>query len=412
MNKRPTSKPAKAAFVTLSLLATLCTPQAKAASDNTILVCTKPKANVQETKLKLANIGCTILRETPCLSGKFTVLQVKPNSADLQATLKRINAIGGISCAEKNFPSVAQQASLCTPNDPEFSSQYALQSIKWSEARCTLKLLGINQRVQPRFTALDSGCSKIQNGNEMIDVQQFNFAENANGIAEVPFDSGVHGTAVIGIAAASTNNSSYIAGVASHNLPVKVTSCRVQSGAIIQTLDAIDAMIWCVDNQAQRGGPGVINMSINSFGLPKYNGSAVLQEIARSARKQGDLFVNASANEGIVHPSPERSIRRVLALDENNLLASFSNTGPFKASAPGVLITTFDSPHSIAFGIGTSYACPTWSGCISFLQSINPNLNAVEADAIVYRTSATTTQGYRLPDLNKAVLHSVLFPWL
>ncbi len=124
----------------------------------------------------------------------------------------------------------------------------------------------------------------------MIDVQQFNFAENANGIAEVPFDSGVHGTAVIGIAAASTNNSSYIAGVASHNLPVKVTSCRVQSGAIIQTLDAIDAMIWCVDNQAQRGGPGVINMSINSFGLPKYNGSAVLQEIARSARKQGDLF--------------------------------------------------------------------------------------------------------------------------
>jgi subtilisin family serine protease len=123
-------------------------------------------------------------------------------------------------------------------------------------------------------------------------------------------------------------------------------------------------------------------------------------------------MINASGNEALVDPSPEKFMRRVLALDENNQVASFSNTGPFKGSAPGVLITTFDSANSIAFGTGTSFACPNWSGAVALMMSLSPNLTAARADNIVYQTANTTSQGYKIPNINKAVIATVLFGWL
>ncbi len=212
--------------------------------------------------------------------------------------------------------------------------------MNWNDARCALRLLGLNQRAYPRLTVIDTGNALVPAGNEMTSIQQYNFAGGANGVAEAPFDSGLHGTAVASTACCQTNNATFISGAASHNLPVKITACRITNdGATIDTLDVLRAMTWCVDHQALRGGPGAINLSINSITLPTYNGSSVVQEIAKAARKQGDLFVNGSGNLGIVDPSPEQYLRRVMAYDENNQVASFSNTGPFKAGAPGVNIT-------------------------------------------------------------------------
>lgn len=389
-------------------------PNAKAA-DNTLIVSTKAKAKVDEVRLKLSELGYSVLREIPFSAGKFTIFHVRMNSGDVAAALKQISKVKGVNTVERNFSSGTQAAKFCTPNDPDFPSQYGLQSVRWADARCTLKLLGINQRATPRLTIIDSGVNRINAGDEMTDVVQFNFVGGVNGIAEAPYDTGVHGTAVCGVASARTDNSTFISGVASHNLPLKIVSCRCSNdGSTYATMDVIQAMSWCMDNQALRGGPGVINVSLNSFGLPKYNGSPVIQEIAREGRKQGDLIVNASANEALEDPSPEKYMRRIAALDENNELWDKSNYGPFKGASPGVLITTFDSPSSIAFGSGTSFASQFWAGAISLLMSLNPRLNAVKADAIVYRTaySVQTVQGeFKVPDINRAVLQSALFTW-
>ena len=410
-------KPIVSALSSFCLLASFAFSQsATAAGSNTILVCTKPGANVQKIKEQLISCGCTILKVAPCNSAKFSVLQVVPNNGNVAATLSTINSVvKNITAAEKTplaIPQAFQNAS-CMPDDPDFPGQYALQAMKWSEARCTLRLLGINQRAVPRLTLIDTGCNRVPSGSEMINLQQFNFAGGVLGVPEVPFSGGLHGTAVLGLAAARTNNETFLAGVASHNLPVTVTSCRISNDdANIDTFDVINAMMWCVDNQSARGGPGAINISLNSTALPTYNGSSIIQEIAQSARKQGDLFVNGSGNEGIIDPSPERFIRRVTGLDENNLKPALFNSGPlFNAACPATNIATFFSPNTIGFATGTSLACIHWAGCISLLQSLNPKLNAPKADAIIYRSCDTTSEGYKIPNVNKAVLQTLLLPW-
>lgn len=395
-------------------------PALAQSSDNTILICTHPGSDAGEARKTLTDKGCKIIREIKCVAGKFSIFHVQPNGVSASSLISSINGTvdPNIMSAEITFQSKCQWSfwpkPSCTPNDPAYPSQYNLPSMNWNDARCTLRLLGINQRAQPRVTLLDSGVNPITNNNEMTDIQQFSFINGANGTPETPFDAGFHGTAVSGCMAGRTNNSTLIAGTASHNLPVKVTCCRVSSdGTFLNTTDAIAAMTWCVDNQALRGGPGVINLSINSSSGPTYNASPVIQEIARAARAQGDLFVNGSGNSGLEDPSPELNLRRVGGLDENNVRASFSNFGPFQAYTNAVNILTYNLsfPSSLGFATGTSFACPQWAAVISLLQSISPRLNAAKADKIVFATADRTPDGNRIPNVNTAVIFAILFGW-
>jgi len=260
------------------------------------------------------------------------------------------------------------------------------------------------------MTVIDSGVNKVSRKDEMEEVTQYNFVGGVVGARERPFDSGLHGTGVAAVANCLTDNDRFIAGASSHNLPGRVVSCRVSNdGNAIDTMDVLRAMVWCVDNQRLRGGPGAINLSINSPVLPTYNGSSVVQEIGKAARRQGDLFVNCAGNEAMVDPSPEKNLRRVMAFDEDNNVAAFSNTGPFKAGAPGVNITTIsNSPAQVYSVSGTSFASPYWAGTISFLQSFMPWNDAVKLDAIVYNSADRTRQGNRIPNYERA-LGALLF---
>lgn len=395
-------------------------PSAEAAN-GTILVCTQAGGDVATAKQALTDAGCTVLAEIPCKSGGFSVLHVRPDNGDVASAVAKFNGKvdANILSAEASFQSKLTgwfnwpPRPTCVPNDPEFPSQYALSAMQWNDARCTLRLLGMNQRAYPRVTVIDSGHNIVANGEEMTQVRQFNFTGGATGVEEAPFDSGMHGTAVSSLMSSKTNNATFLTGNASHNLPVKVISCRVTNdGETIDTLDVLRAMTWCVDNQALRGGPGVINLSINSNNLPTYNGSAVVQEIAKAARKQNDLFVNGSGNSGLVDPSPEQYLRRVMAYDENNDVAAFSVTGPFRAGAPGVNITVVTgNPASVFTADGTSFSGPHWAGNISFLQSFVPWSNPVRLDNILYRTADNTAQGNKIPNMNRAIINALLFGW-
>ncbi len=403
------------------LLSTLpLMPSAQAASNGTILVCTQAGGDVQAAKDTLTAAGCTVIGEVPCQSGNFSILQVIPNNGNVAAAVAKFNGSidANILSAEATFQSRSQfffwpPRPTCTPNDPDYPSQYALPAMNWNDARCTLRLLGITQRAYPRVTVIDTGTNMVTPGDEMTSIQQFNFVGGLNGVSEAPLDSGVHGTACASIMAARTNNANFISGGASYNLPVKITACRVSNdGETIDTLDVLRAMTWCVDHQRDRGGPGVINLSINSTALPTYNGSSVVQAIAQAARKQGDLIVNGSGNLGVVDPSPEKYLRRVMAYDQDNNVASFSNTGPFKAGAPGVDIAVIaGNPASTLFGDGTSFSGPNWGSAICFLQSFVPWSNPVRLDNIVYQTADNTAQGNKIPNFNRATIYTLLFGW-
>ncbi|MBA3858635.1 MAG: hypothetical protein C0507_17145 [Cyanobacteria bacterium PR.3.49] len=401
-------------FTALMMLSAVPFAPSASAAGGTILVCTQPGGSVETAKQTLRDSGCTILAEIPCEVGRFTILQVRPNGGNVTAAVSQFNGSidANILSAEETFQTVASHSSRrrCAPDDPEYPSQYALPAMQWNDARCALKLLGVKQRSYPRMTVIDSGINKITRKDEMEEVTQYNFTSGALGVRERPFDSGLHGTSVAAVACALTDNDRFIAGSASHNLPGKIVSCRISNdGATIDTMDVLRAMTWCVDNQRLRGGPGAINLSIQSPILPTYNGSSVVQEIAKAARRQGDLFVNCAGNEALVDPSPEKNLRRVMAFDEDNNVASFSNTGPFKAGAPGVNITTVTgTPPTIYVVSGTSLSSPYWAGTISFLQSFMPWNDAVKLDAIVYGTADKTSQGNRIPNYERA-LGALLF---
>lgn len=406
-------------FTALIMLSAIPFAQSATAapSSGTVLVCTQPGGSVETAKQTLKANGCTVLSEIPCVAGRFSILQVRPSGGNVAAIVSQFNGAvdANILSAEVTFQSVANSHSSrrsCTPNDPDYPSQYALPAMQWNDAHCALKLLGIRQRAYPRMTVIDSGINRI-NCNELEEVTQYNFVGGVIGASESPFDSGFHGTGVAAVANCLTNNDRFIAGGASHNLPGKVVSCRVSNdGNSIDTLDVLRAMVWCVDNQRLRGGPGAINLSIQSPVLPTYNGSSVVQEIARAARRQGDLFVNSAGNEALVDPSPERNLRRVLALDEDNNVATFSNTGPFNAGAPGVNITTVSGNPARIFSVsGTSFASPYWAGTISYLQSFMPWNNAVRLDALVYNSADRTRQGNRIPNYARALAYLLFFGW-
>jgi subtilisin family serine protease len=403
-------------FTTLTVVAAglIAFPQSVSAKKippgQSVLVISRPQCDVDKFRERLIKRGLVVLNEIRSKTENYGIFEVQSKKGTVQATLANVNASGDfdLEAAEIKF---ASKTNACVPsiNDPEFASQLFLQQMNFSEMRCLLDAKGISQVVQPRITVVDSGVAPIS--NEMTNITQYNFANGQNGVQETAFDSGFHGTSVACVAAAATNNSLLYTGIASHSNPsVKIISLRTQDGSgNIDTLDVLRALTWCVDNQAARGGMGVINLSINSSALPTYNGSTVVQGIAKSLAKHKDLLVNGAGNTPMLDPSKQfKFIRRVGGIDENDLYWTSSTYGPFKSVAPAVHIRTHNTlTGAPGFGDGTSYSTPCWSGSIALLMSLNPKLTPASADKLIYKTGRVTSQGFVVPDLLAAVIKAL-----
>jgi len=388
------------------------------ANGQSLVVMTRAGSDNVGFRKRLQKRGLVINREIRCKKDKWSIFEVVPSSGTVRAALQLI--VGSpdvdLEAADITFRIKPQQ---CVPqiNDPAYAGQIGLANMHHGEMRCLLDAKGMAQVVQPRITVIDSGCEPIP--GEMTQIQQFRFVGDDNGISETTHDVDVHGTAVTSVAAAGTNNGAFIAGVSSHtNSNVKITMLRVyptpdpgNPNQEISTVDVLDALRWCVDNQAVRGGPGVINLSIQSFGLPQglptMNGSPVVQAIAKSLLKQDDLLVNAAGNDGLVDPSKEKNLRRVAGLEADNSRWPSSNFGKFKGAALGVMVSAFSHvTDTVQFGTGTSYAAPQWSGAVALLMSLDPQqkLTAPKADKILEKTGTKTPDGFVIPNLEAAVI--------
>jgi len=407
---KPFSKNPWILSITLAALApTAAHAYEKVPPGQSLLVMNRSQTNAEKFKERLKNRGFRIVNEVRCKKDGWSIFEVKHASDRIDAALARIRNSGDIDL-EGAEVKTACRFTQCTPaiNDPEFASQLTIQQIDFGEMTCLLDAKSLSQVQQPRFTLIDSGVSPIT--NEMTTIQQFNFAGGANGTVDaVPFDSGIHGTGVASVACATTNNANLLAGVASHaGQTVKVVCCRISNdGASIDQLDVDRALAWCVDNQSARGGPGVINLSIQNN--PTYNASPVVQGIAKSLAKQGDLLVNGAGNSPIEDPSKsKKGIRRVAGLDETDSLWVNSTFGPFEAAAPCVNVRIYDKGTSAAgFRTGTSLASPTWAGAVALLMSLSPKLDAIKADKLLFKTGAETEEGYVKPDLRAAIIKAL-----
>jgi serine protease len=209
-----------------------------------------------------------------------------------------------------------------------------------------------------------------------------------------------HGTSVMSIIGALTNNATLMAGINwhAHMIPVRVLG---RCGGT--TDDLIDAIRWAaglrVAGVPDNPNPAkVINMSLGGPGVC----DALTQAAIDDAHAAGAVIIAAAGNDAaLAADSNPANCQHVLAIAAHTLsgdLASFSNYGDVVAlSAPGQAIyiatcsstTTYTCKDSTAVttNSGTSLAAPMVTGVASLLLAEDPRLSNFYVESIL-RNSA------------------------
>jgi len=200
-------------------------------------------------------------------------------------------------------------------------------------------------------------------------------------------DDNGHGTQVAGIAAAETNNTEGIAGVA-WNCKILPLKAMDENGEGYYDW-IIQAIIWAVEN-----GADVINLSAGGE-----EESIALEEAVRYAFQKDVVVVCAGGNDTgpVLYPAAyDDYCMAVAATDYNDNRTGWSNFGPeIDVAAPGEWIiscvpTWFwvpDSPFPYDYGSGTSMSTPHVSGLAALLKSLKPWLTNSEIMSIIKYTA-------------------------
>ncbi len=220
-------------------------------------------------------------------------------------------------------------------------------------------------------------------------------------------DVGWHGTFVAGLAAASTNNGTGVAGLAwnCRVMPLKVTDV---DGTIW-----LDAIVAGFDYAAAKGAK-VLNLSM---GATDPAAAEFFQLLVDGATAAGVVVVASAGNDGTDTPNYPAACDDVLAVaatNSGNNRASFSCWGPWvDLAAPGEAVWSciarnytydayslavyqayfgFDGAHAYMRNDGTSFSAPLVSGAAALVRSRFPHLTArqvsqqlvVDGDARAY----------------------------
>ncbi len=193
-----------------------------------------------------------------------------------------------------------------------------------------------------------------------------------------PMDDNGHGTHVAGIAAAATDSSMGISGVAPGCSLMPVKALKNGAGTDI---DIAEGIVWAADH-----GADVINISI---GL--YTKSTAMERAVKYAINKNVVVVSSAGNDSknsTIHlPSMIKGVIEVSATTKQDKFASFSNYGQqISVSAPGDNIYSTMPTYNVTltseaggkkgYGTlsGTSMASPMVAGLAALLKSQNKAL--------------------------------------
>ena len=330
------------------------------------------------------------------LNKKYPIKQISSpfNKAKLETDLKRVYEIEitdiysideVIKVLEKNsnieyVEKIPLIKTSLVPNDPSFTSQWALNKINatgaWNyfSSGSSIIVAVIDDAIETTHSDLapslwinqaeipTNGIDDDNNGY-IDDINGWDMADNDNN-PNPTTSAYLHGTHVAGIVGASSNNN---LGIASIGYSVKLM-CIKASNAPATVNYGYSGILYATDNGAK-----VINMSWGS-----YVNSQTGQTIIDYAHNAGVVLVAAAGNDNTSaahYPSDYNHVISVAATSSNDVKASFSNFGSqIDVSAPGENILSTGVGNTYINLSGTSMASPYVAGLASLMLSLNPYL--------------------------------------
>jgi thermitase len=365
---------------TLALLLSACLPALGFAappagtppSTAPVTLLVKPAAHASENALAalFAAQGAQEFDRVPALN--LRLLRVPAVAAErIQAALEKRPEI---DYAEPD----AVAHAIATPNDPSYGSQWHLTKIQaplaWDVSTGSPKVI---------IAVIDSG---VNAGHPDLAGRVLPGYDFVNGDSDAHDDNG-HGTAVAGVAAASTNNALGVAGLtwSSPVLPVKVLGAD-GSGSYSNIIKGIT---FSADSGAR-----IINLSLGGT-----SSSRALQDAVNYAWGKSAVLIAAAGNNGNstpVYPAACNLVVAVSATDSKDARPSWSNFGSYvELSAPGVSILTTHSASGYANYNGTSFSSPVAAGVAALVAATWPAAsNAQIVDLLLKNADDIGAAGY------------------
>ena len=320
------------------------------------------------------------------LGGGWHAVGLAPGQS-VAAALTALRALPGVASADPSRVYSVER----TPNDPSVGSQYALGQVSafagWeyevgNSSRVTIAVIdtGIDG-THPDLTA------KLANTAS----RAFNATTGAASANNPPTAACNHGTRVAGVAAASADNGTQIAGMSwgAQLLSMKVfdpcgnincSGCLTSDNAVVAAINEAVAL-----QNTAAVGKVVINMSLGGAGAC----SGAVQTAITNAVAAGVPVIAAAGNDGgaVNNPGNCAGAIPVGATDSSNNVASFSSRGAELADrglvAPGVSLLTTDQGGGTASATGTSFAAPMVSGLASLILASRPTYTPAQVSALL-----------------------------